>query len=174
MEHESIHYRQAQWAPMLTMPYFRKARRPRRPVFRVPMDYENYCEAYGYDEADYMDREYLKNEYDFSSSIDDILSEFMADDLYEDYHEEAAPQLFQAPEDVPTVKPRYDDDIDSRFNLGGKPKWDSRTYDGIELDQSADEDYVHNQQDDFISSYSGSEDELDYDFDYSFEEPVEK
>ena len=174
MEHESIHYRQAQWAPMLTMPYFRKARRPRRPVFRVPMDYENYCEVYGYDEADYMDREYLKNEYDFSSSIDDILSEFMADDLYEDYHEEAAPQLFQAPEDVPTVKPRYDDDIDSRFNLGGKPKWDSRTYDGIELDQSADEDYIHNQQDDFISSYSGSEDELDYDFDYSFEEPVEK
>lgn len=175
MEHERIYPRQSQWAPMRTLPPFRKARRPRRPVFRVPMDYEAYSAAYEYDEAKYMDRDYMTSEYDFNASIDDILSEFITDDLYEDYHEDTGSHLFEAPADVPKVKPRFDDEeIDSRFNLGGRPRWESHQYEGADLDQSIDEDYVHNSQDDFISSYSGGEDELDYDFDYSFEEPVEK
>ena len=52
MEHERIYSRQAQWAPMRSLPYFRKASRPRRPIFRVPMDYGYYSEAYEYDEAE--------------------------------------------------------------------------------------------------------------------------
>lgn len=175
MEHERIYSHQTQWAPMRTLPPFRKARRPRRSVFRVPMNYEPDGGLYEFDEADLMDRDYLTNEYDFSSSIDDILSEFMTDDIYSDYHEDTKEHLFAAPEDVPTVKPRYDEheNIDSRFNLGGRPRWESHVPVGVELDQSVDEDYIHNRQDDFISSYTVSEDELDYDYEYSFEEPEE-
>ena len=176
MEHERISSSQMQWAPMRTLPMIRKARRPRRSVFRVPMDYEAYYGASEYEEADYMDRDYLTNEYDFGMSIDDILTEFMSDDIYSDYHEDTKSHLFEAPSDVSAVRPRFDSDeeFDSRFNLSGRPGAVSSSYEGRELDQSADEDYIHNRQDDFISSYTGSDVEPELDLEYSFEEPEEK
>ena len=115
MEHERTYISQEEWAPMRTLPMFRRARRPRRPVFRVPMDYDTYAETYEYDWTDDMDRHSPTNEYDYDMSFEQILADFKSDEIFSDYQEEAPSHLFEAPEDVPPVRPRYDEPIDSRF-----------------------------------------------------------
>ena len=55
MKHERISAEQSQWSPMRTMPLFRKARRPRRMVFRVPMDLDTFTASYEDEWTDTMD-----------------------------------------------------------------------------------------------------------------------
>lgn len=169
MEHERTYISQEEWAPMRTLPMFRRARRPRRPVFRVPMDYDTYAETYEYDWTDDMDRHSPTNEYDYDMSFEQILADFKSDEIFSDYQEEAPSHLFEAPEDVPPVRPRYDEPIDSRFRLSRDER--SSVKSSRVLDQSADEEYDYKRQDDFVPTYN--EDELDYDYEYSYEEPEE-
>ena len=57
MEREYLAVEQAVCAPMRTMPMIRKARRPRRPVFRVSADFDAQVQAYDLDGMDsYMSR----------------------------------------------------------------------------------------------------------------------
>ena len=49
MEREYLAVEQAVCAPMRTMPMIRKARRPRRPVFRVSADFDAQVQAYDLD-----------------------------------------------------------------------------------------------------------------------------
>ena len=170
MEHERTGTRQSQWAPMRTMPFIRKARRPRRPVFRVPMDINTYTGTYEDEWTGYMDRLDYINEYSYDVSIDDILTEFRTGDDFSDMSNTKT-DLFQAPENVPTPRPKFRDEFDSRFNLGGKPRWDDEEYSEAKYDLSADEDYVHNRQEGLRTSYTDLED--DFDYEYSFEEPAD-
>lgn len=91
MERDYIVVEQAQSAPLRTMPLFRKAGRPRRPVFRVPLNYNE--EVFEPREMDsYMNRnDNGKNEYgDYESveggfSVDDILAEYHSGSLFSDF-----------------------------------------------------------------------------------------
>lgn len=92
MERDNIVVEQAQSAPLRTIPLFRKARRPRRPVFRVPLNYnEEVFEPLEMDNYIINRNDNAKNEYgDYDSfeggfSVDDILAEYHSGALFSDF-----------------------------------------------------------------------------------------
>ncbi len=147
MEREYQAVEQASCAPMRSMPMIRKARRPRRPVFRSSDDIYAQAQAYEQNGMDsYMSRkDERKNKYgDNDMSVDDILSEFHSGALFSDFDTDGGD------DDVRLYKPsrrerEYAPEIDSRFNTGGRKKAD-RPLPSWDMDTSADEDYVPTEQ----------------------------
>lgn len=147
MEREYLAVEQAVCAPMRTMPMIRKARRPRRPVFRVSADFDAQVQAYDLDGMDsYMSRkDDRKNKYGSDDmSVDDILSEFHSGALFSDFDMDVSDI-----DDRSHARPRQDDEyaleIDSRFNLNGRKNYE-RSFSARDVDTSADEDYIPAEQ----------------------------
>lgn len=143
-EREYAAVEQAQSAPMRTMPMIRKARRPRRTVFRPYLNSWDY-EGYAFDGMDF-DMAYtdMKNEYGFDDmSLDDILSEFHAGADFDDIISEQT-TLFTPPEHTPTREREYAPEVNSRYNLSFRRESEPEQYsfNGQEIDLSEDEDYV--------------------------------
>lgn len=149
MEREYLAVEQASCAPMRTMPMIRKARRPRRPVFRVSADLEAPVQAYDLNGMDsYMSRkDDRKNKYgNDDMSVDDILSEFHSGALFSDFDMDSG-DYDERPRER-ARREREDDyalEIDSRFNVSGRKKYE-RSFTSMDMDTSADEDYVPAEQ----------------------------
>ena len=147
MEREYLAVEQATCAPMRTMPMIRKARRPRRPVFRVSTDFDTQIQAYDLNGMDsYMSRkDDKKNKYgNDDMSIDDILSEFHSGALFSDFDLDSG-DYEECSYERPQREDEYAPEIDSRFNISGRKKYD-KPYTSRDVDTSADEDYVPSEQ----------------------------
>ena len=147
MEREYLAVEQASCAPMRTMPMIRKARRPRRPVFRVSTDFDTQVQAYDLNGMDsYMSRkDDRKNKYgNDDMSVDDILSEFHSGALFSDFDIDSSDYEEHSYE-RPQRESEYAPEIDSRFNTSGRKKYD-RSFTSRDMDTSADDDYVPTEQ----------------------------
>ena len=144
MEHDYTVVEQAVTAPMRTMPMIRKARRPRRPVFRVSTDYSEAAQVYDVNGMDsYMNRKNdWTNEYGPNDmSVDEILSEFHSGTLFSDFDYDSG--SYDGYDEQPRgSEPDYAPEIDSRFNIGGRRSFEPVSYGGREVDLSGDEDYI--------------------------------
>jgi hypothetical protein len=164
VEYEHLLVEQSAGAPLRSMPMFRKARRPRRPVFRVSTEYDIDDDTggiiYESDRMDgSMDKDDMKNEYG-DMSVEDILSEFHSCEDFTDYEAEDE-SLFDPPEDLPPRKREYAPDINSSFNLGGVRKKETLNYGGKEVDISSDEAYVPPKQESFAETERRTDDDDD-------------
>ena len=147
MEREYLAVEQSTCAPMRTMPMIRKARRPRRPVFRVSADFDTQVQAYDLNGMDsYMSRkDDRKNKYgNDDMSVDDILSEFHSGALFSDFDIDSGDYEERSYE-RPRRESEYAPEIDSRFNTSGRKKYD-RSFTSRDMDTSADDDYVPTEQ----------------------------
>ncbi len=142
MELDSVAVEQAEKAPLRTLPMIRKARRPRRPVFRASADCALDEQIYEFDGmGSYMSRsDNKKNKYgEDDMSVDDILSEFHSGALFSDFNLD---EYEQEEEPARKSEPEYAPEIDSRFNLGGRRRAESQPRTTRDYDYSEDEDYV--------------------------------
>ncbi len=141
MEREYLTVEQAQRAPMRTMPMLRKARRPRRAVFRPSADWNEqtlYYEPNGMD-FDMSRKDNKKNKYGNDDiSVDEILSEFHSGALFTDFDYDAGD--YAENERARRSEPEYAPEIDSRFNVGSRRASERRVE--REFDLSGDDSYV--------------------------------
>ena len=145
MEHEYAVVERAESAPMRSMPMIRKARRPRRPVFRVSSEHALQWEADDMNGMDsYMSRkDNMKNKYGEHSlshdeEIDGILSDFYSGKLFSaseaDYDTAAEARQTRRREE-------YAPEIDSRFGTGRARRVEA-SFDAREYELGEDEEYV--------------------------------
>lgn len=163
MEREYILVEQAQSAPLRTMPLFRKARRPRRPVFRVHLDYRE--EAFEPIEMDsYMNRnDNAKNEYgdysDFegSFSVDDILAEYHSGTLFSDFDYSDSSSFDFGDNDFEDFGRSYSEPL----------RWAEPKAEAVSFDRYVGADYAATKAPSYSDMDSGmDDDELEDSFDY--------
>lgn len=155
MEREYMAVEQAQRAPMRTMPMLRKARRPRRAVFRASTDWDEqtlYYEPNGMD-FDMSRKDNKKNKYGGDElSVDEILSEFHSGALFDDFDYDVNESASER-----RNEPEYAPEIDSRFNVGARRAAEKRTE--REFDLSSDENYTPPEaRGDYADAWDDSED----------------
>ena len=164
MEFEHTTVEQAQSAPLRTLPMVRKARRPRRTVFRPYYDEYDFNGSYAFDGMDY-DMAYTdaKNEYGFEMSVDDILSDFYQNKSYDDYVDDDT-TLFDPPEYTPVREREYAPEVNSRYNLSFRREREKEqeqyTFNGREIDTGIEDDYIPPRAEEAIpSSWTAPEEE---------------
>ena len=178
MEQDYMVVDQAAAAPLRTMPLIRKARRPRRPVFRASTGYSTQAAT---DEQNGMDsymsrKDDITNKYgeyddygDFGEyvsgmTVDDILAEFHSGTLFSDFdYSDSSSGGTGDYYEEPGYEPDYAPEIDSRFNIGGRRSREPVSYGGREIDLSEDKDYTPPAQAEYIPrQWAPGEDDMDY------------